>query len=181
VAWNEGGMERISVVGTTGSGKTTLAQQVSQRLNIPHVELDALHWNPNWSESSTEVFRSRTDEALSGDRWVVDGNYSEVRNLIWAKADTLVWLDLAFSITFTRLLRRTVGRLVTKEELWSGNRETLTKALSQDSILLWLFRTYHKRRREYPILLQQPEYAHLKIVHLRSPQAAKIWLQGLGT
>ncbi|MBD2120744.1 AAA family ATPase [Trichocoleus sp. FACHB-262] len=173
-------MQRISVVGTTGSGKTTLARHISQRLNIPHVELDALHWNPNWSESATDVFCSRVAEALSGDRWVVDGNYSEVRNLTWSSADTLVWLDLPFSTTFGRLLRRTVRRVVTQEELWSGNRETLTKALSQDSILLWLFRTYHKRRREYPVLLQQPEYAHLKIIHLRSPQVAQTWLKELG-
>nr|WP_290225537.1 hypothetical protein [Trichocoleus desertorum] len=69
--------------------------------------------------------------------------------------------------------------MATQEELWSGNRETLTKALSQDSILLWLFRTYHKHRREYPILLQRPEYAHLKIIRLRSPQAAQTWLKGL--
>jgi len=172
-------MERIAVVGTTGSGKTTLARQISQCLNISHVELDALHWNPNWSESSADVFCSRVTQTLSGDRWVVDGNYSEVRHLIWSRADTLIWLDLPFTITFGRLLRRTIQRVVTQEELWSGNRETLTKALSQDSILLWLFRTFHKRRREYPLLLKQPEYAHLKIIHLRSPQAAHIWLQGL--
>jgi adenylate kinase family enzyme len=172
-------MERIVVIGTTGSGKTTLAQQISSQLNIPHIELDALYWNPNWSESTTEVFYSRVNKALSGDRWVVDGNYSKVRNLIWSKADTLVWLDLPLFTTFRRLLRRTVQRVVTQEELWSGNRETLQQTLSQDSILLWLFLTYHKHRCEYPLLLKQAEYAHLKIIHLRSPQAAHIWLQGL--
>nr|WP_290225542.1 hypothetical protein [Trichocoleus desertorum] len=90
-------MERIVVVGTTGSRKTTLARHISQRLSMPHIELDALHWEPNWLESPKDVFYSRVNQALSGDRWVVDGNYSKVRDLLWSKADTLVSVDRKFS------------------------------------------------------------------------------------
>ena len=89
--------QRISIVGTTGSGKTTLARQVSQRLQIPHIEeLDELHWEPNWIEASTQVFSDRVSEALKGDRWVVDGNYSKIRDVIWSQADTVVFLDYPF-------------------------------------------------------------------------------------
>jgi adenylate kinase family enzyme len=171
--------QRISVVGTTGSGKTTLARQISQRLAIPHVELDALHWQPNWTEVSLDIFRDRTEQALSSNRWVVDGNYSKVRDIIWSRADTVVWLDYTLPVIMTRLLRRTFRRVVLQEELWSGNRETLQLALSRDSILLWALRTYKKRRREYPILFEQPDYAHLKVVHLRSPKTTNAWLSSL--
>jgi adenylate kinase family enzyme len=74
--------QRISVVGTTGSGKTTLARQVAQHFQIPHIELDALHWEPSWTAALPQVLRNRVTEALSGERWVVDGNYSAVRDIV---------------------------------------------------------------------------------------------------
>ncbi|WP_315788208.1 AAA family ATPase [Fischerella sp. JS2] len=172
-------MQRICVVGTTGSGKTTLARQIQQRLNIPHVELDYLHWEPNWTEVADDIFQQRVSQALSGDSWVVDGNYSKVREIIWRKADTIVWLDYAFVLTMSRLLKRTFWRVVTQQPVCNGNRETWKTTFSRDSILLWGLNTYHKRRKEYPILFSQPEYAHLQVVHLRSPQAAQDWLFSL--
>lgn len=172
--------QRISVVGTSGSGKTTLACQISQRLTIPHVELDALHWKPNWTEVPTAAFRERVAQVLIDNKWVVDGNYSQVRDIVWSRADTVVWLDYSLSVIMGRLLWRTFRRSVMQEELWNGNRETLQKALfSRDSILLWALQTYRQRRREYPVLLNQPEYSHLLVVHLRSPQATRNWLSSL--
>ena len=128
---------RISVVGTSGSGKTTLARQISQRLAIPHVELDALHHEPDWQEAPIDVFRKRVEQSLSSDSWVVDGNYSKVRDIVWSRADTVVWLDYSLPVIMTRLLRRTWRRVVAQEELWSGNRETWRQTFSRDSILLW--------------------------------------------
>jgi len=172
--------QRISVVGTTGSGKTTLARQVSQCLQIPHVELDALHWEPNWTAAPNQVFRKRVAEALRGECWVVDGNYSRVRDLVWSRADTVVFLDYSFWVVTGRLLWRTLWRSLRQEELWNGNRESLRKSLfSQDSIVLWMLKTYHRKRREYPILLQQPEYSHLTIVHLQSPRTTNEWVLSL--
>jgi adenylate kinase family enzyme len=169
--------QRISVIGTSGSGKTTFAKQISQHLAIPHIELDALYWEPNWVEAPDYIFRERVLNALSSDSWVVDGNYSPVRDIVWAKADTIVWLDYSLLIIMTRLLWRTFERGLTQQELWSGNKETLQKAfLSRDSILLWALQTYSRRRKEYPILFAQPEYSHLKFVQLRSPKAANDWL-----
>ncbi len=170
---------RISVVGTSGSGKTTLARQISQRLAIPHIELDALYWEPNWTETPTTIFRERVAQALTDDSWIVDGNYSPVRDIVWGKADTVVWLDYSLAVIMGRLVRRSFRRVVMQEELWSGNRETWRITFSRDSILLWALQTYRKRRKEYPILFDRPEYSHLKIVHLRSPQATQNWLSNL--
>ncbi|MCY7320602.1 MAG: adenylate kinase [Phormidesmis sp. CAN_BIN36] len=169
---------RIAIVGTSGSGKTTLARQISQRLAIPHVELDALHWEPNWTEAPIDVFRSRVEKALSGDAWVVDGNYSKIRPVVWSRADTIVWLDYPFSVVMRRILQRTIRRVVLQEDCCNGNRETFQKAfLSRDSIIVWVVKTYQKNRRQYSTLFQQPEFAHLKKVRLTSSKMVQRWLE----
>lgn len=173
-------MRRIHVVGTTGSGKTTMAHRISERLGVPHVELDAIHWGPYWTAASPEEFLQHTGEALQGDEWVADGNYSKVRELIWSRADTIVWLDYPFPLVFGRLANRTLRRIARNEVLWNGNRESLRNSIfSMDSIIVWQLRTHWRRKREYPLLLARPENAHLNVIRLRSPAQAKAWLAGL--
>lgn len=172
--------QRVAVVGTTGSGKTTLARQISTIRGIPHIELDALHWGPDWTPTPIGLFRDRTAQALSEEFWVVDGNYSKVRDIVWGRADAVVWMDFSLPVIMGRLIWRTFSRIFTREELWSGNRERLWDQLfTSDSLFLYAFRTYRRRRREYAQLLGQPEHAHLTTVHLPSPHAARQWLAGL--
>ncbi|HEY0757463.1 MAG TPA: hypothetical protein VGD98_26160 [Ktedonobacteraceae bacterium] len=170
-------MRRIVVVGTSGAGKTTLARQLGELLGIPAIELDALHWDPDWQPALLPVLRERVAGALRGDGWVVDGNYSKLRDLTWGCADTVVWLDYTLPVIMTRLVQRTFGRVFSGEELWNGNRERLGKALwSKDSILLWALQTYRPNRRKYAEFLAQPEHAHLSIIHHRSPRETRAWL-----
>jgi len=151
--------------------------QLAQRRALPHVELDALHWEPHWTPAATEVFRERVAEALSGDGWVTDGNYHVVRDIVWGRGDTLIWLDYTLPLILWRLLKRGVWRASTGAELWNGNRETFRgQFLSRDSLFLWALKTYHRRRREYPELLAKPEHAHLAVIRLRSPRATRRWL-----
>jgi adenylate kinase family enzyme len=172
--------QRIHVVGTTGSGKTTTASHVAARLEVTHVELDALHWQPNWTEAPLHVFRQRTQEALSGDAWVVDGNYSKVRDIVWARADTIVWLDYPLPLILWQLAVRTFRRVFLREELWNRNRETLRTALfSRDSLFLWALKTYRRRRQEYPRLFNLPQHAHLNLIHLTSPGKTRTWIDNL--
>jgi adenylate kinase family enzyme len=120
-------------------------------------------------------------EAVDGDVWVVDGNYSKSRDIVWPRADTAVWLDFSLWVILWRLLRRTIARTLTQEELWSGNRERVRTAfLSRDSLFVWALQTYRRRRRSYPLLLSRPEHAHLAVVRLRSPRAAAVWVAALG-
>jgi adenylate kinase family enzyme len=174
-------MERIVVVGSTGSGKTTLARALAKRRGVSHVELDALHWDPGWTEAPRDVFRERAASALSPDsRWVVDGNYRVVRDIVWSRADTLVWLDYPLWLVFWRLTRRTLWRGITRAELYNGNRESLwTHLFTRDSLFLWLWKTYGLRRREYPMLLARPEFAHLSVKRFRRPGEARVWLERL--
>ncbi len=171
-------MDRIVVIGTTGSGKSTLAAALAHKLNAKFIELDALHWQPNWTEAPTEVFRERVARAVVGERWVVGGNYSKARDLIWSRADTLVWLDYSFPLVISRLFRRTVKRIVTQEDLWNtGNRETWrVQFFSRDSLFLWAVKTHGKYRNSIEAVLKQPEYAHLHLIRLTSPRATARWL-----
>jgi adenylate kinase family enzyme len=172
-------LQRIAVVGTSGSGKTTLAGRVAQRLGIAHVELDSLYWGPDWTPTPRDLFRERVARALSGETWTTDGNYGSARDIIWQRADTIVWLDYSLPVVMGRVTRRTIRRSLLREELWSGNREGLRKALlSRDSIVWWALTSYRRRKREYPLLLSQPEYAHLRVVRLTTPPAAEAWLNG---
>jgi adenylate kinase family enzyme len=169
--------QRIAVIGTACSGKTTLAAHLAQKLGVRHIELDALNWQPNWTQTPTDVFRARVADALNTDTWVVDGNYCKVRDIVWTRADTIIWLDYPLPVILVRLFRRTVRRVVTREELWNGNRETLRGTLlSRDSLLLWALKTYRRRRRETPMWLARPEHQHLMLIHLTSPRAADRWL-----
>lgn len=177
---SECGLRRIVVVGTAGSGKTTHAKRIAEILGLPHVELDALEWGPNWTKASYEAFRQLVAEALKGPEWVTDGNYSKVRDLVWGQADTLVWLDYSLPVILARIIPRTLRRSLTQEKLWNENRETLRKSVfSRDSIILFAIRSYRRKRQSYPVALAQPEYAHLAVVHLRSPRAARRWLKCL--
>jgi adenylate kinase family enzyme len=180
VQYNVTRWQRVVVVGTTGCGKTTLARQLSLLLGIPHVELDAIHWGPGWTPAPLEVFRARTAQVLSGSRWVADGNYGKVQDIVWGRAEVVVWLDYDLPVLMGRLLWRTLRRIVTGEELWSGNRESIRdQFFTGDSLLLYALRSYRRRRREYPQFFAQPCYAHLSVVRLRSPRATRHWLRHL--
>ena len=173
-------VQRIVVVGTTGSGKTTLAGQLSERLGLPHVELDALNWGPNWTQRPHEEFRALVAEATRGDAWVVCGNYSRTRDMLWPRADTVIWLDYPLPLVLWRLWWRTLKRFASQEVLWNGNRERLWEHFfTRKSLFLWALQTYGRRRREYPMLFSQPQNAHLNVVHFHSPRQTEKWFSQL--
>ena len=167
-------MRRVNVVGTSATGKSTMATALAERLGVPCIELDALHWGPNWTEAPDAVFRERVAAAIAGDGWVVDGNYARAGPRL-GRPDTVVWLDYPFRTVLGRYLRRTARRIARREELWAGNRERLqTQLFSRDSLLLWILTTYRVRRREYPE--QLAAHPQLTAVRLRSPREARRWL-----
>ncbi len=172
-------MQRIVVIGTSGSGKTTVAALIAEKLGLPHVELDSIHWAPNWTEIPDTEFREKVAEITKGDHWVADGNYRAVRDILWSRADTLVWLNLPFRVVFYRILRRTITRFISGKELWNGNKERWDSLIGPDSMPWWVIKTYWKRKKEFPELFAQPEYSHLSVVQLRTTAEVDAWLGNL--
>ena len=172
-------MRRINVVGTSCSGKTTLARELARRLDMPHVELDALFWGPNWTPVPTTAFRSRLTSALATDRWVADGGYAPVRDITWGRADTIVWLDYPLRTVLARWARRTLTRIRTREEFWpgSGNRESIAKAVRRDALIWWILGTHHRRQRSFGAAMRTRDDLHW--VRLRSPAQAQRWLASI--
>jgi adenylate kinase family enzyme len=169
-------MRRINVVGTSCSGKTTLARELARRLDVPHVELDALFWGPNWTPVPTDDFRSRLASALEQDRWVADGGYATVRDITWGRVDTVIWLDYPMRTVLARWARRTVARIRSREEFWpgTGNRESIRKALRRDGLIWWILGTHHRRRRSFGAAMRSR--SDLRWIRLSSPAAADRWL-----
>ena len=174
-------LDRVVVVGTSCSGKTTFARHLSKLLQARHIELDAIHWKADWEPRAPAELLRLVEEAVSDERWIVDGNYSAVREVIWSRATAVAWLNYPFWRVFSRALWRTVRRASTREELYSGNRETFRKAfLSRDSILLWIVTSHWRQKREYRRLEETRCYPRVKFFEFRRPVQATLFLSQLG-
>jgi len=154
---------------------------LGQRLDVPHVELDALHWDSGWTPVAPDVFRSRVETAITAaaDGWVSDGNYTKVLDVLWSRADTLVWLDYSLLLVLWRVTRRTARRIASREVLWNGNRETLRGLLfEKDSLILWVLKSHIPRRRRVLKLIAEPRYSHLTVHRFHTPAETNRWLTG---
>jgi adenylate kinase family enzyme len=169
-------IRRVSVVGSSGSGKTTFAAALAERLGVPHVELDAIYWGPNWTLTPVEPLMAALQEIAATDAWVCDGNYG-ARSPLIERADTVVWLDLPLRTCLARILRRTDRRIRTNERLWSDNRESWREVLiGREALVPYLISHFRERRRRYAALFGAPDSANLRVVRLRSAAEAATWL-----
>ena len=176
-------MQRVSVVGTSGSGKSTLGAALAKRLGTEFLELDSVFHQPGWVPLPEEEFRRRVGDAVAAERWVVDGNYSsKVRDLIWGRADTVVWLDLPKRIVMRRIIWRSVQRAARRTELWNGNREHWRNLFSLDkeeSIITWAWQTHGANRVKYAAAMADQANAELHFVRLKNPAEVRRFLRSV--
>ena len=171
-------MLRVVVFGQSGSGKTTVARAIAGALGVAHIELDALFHKPNWQPSTPEEFRAKVTAELDAhpEGWVVDGNYRFVRELTLPRADTIVRLRLPFRVVYTRLAKRTLRRMWTREELWGTNRESFRLSfMSRDSILLWGISHWSAHTRNLDAALREIPHT-ARVIELRSGREVEEFL-----
>ena len=169
---------RILVVGTSGAGKSRLAGQLAAALGVPHVELDALYWGPDWTPRPRADFEAALRTATAAPAWVIDGNHGSARDLLWPHATHMVWLDYSRATVMARVLRRTLRRVLLRQPLWAGNRESLRRTLfTRGSILRWSWDTFEKNRRAYTGLRDGNVYPQLQWPEFRRPAEAQAWLR----
>ena len=175
-------MKRIIVIGSAGAGKTTLSKALSARLGIPHTELDSLYHQPGWQPLPGDVFVARILKLSEASEWIFCGNYyTRLGQDVWPRADTIIWCNYSFLRVLSRLLRRTIQRGVSKEELWNGNQESLwTSFFTKDSIILWMLKSWKKQNIRYGQLYAQPEkLSGVTLVRLKTPRATRAFLASL--
>ncbi len=169
---------RIVIAGVSGNGKTTLGRRLALKLGVPFTELDALMHQPGWVPAETETFRLEVEAVMdASDGWVLDGMYQQqLGDLVLRRADTLIWLDQPLPLVLGRLVRRVVTDIVTKRDLFNGNRQTWRFAFfTRDSLIGFAIKSHFKRRREWPAAIGAPP--NLEIVRLRSPREVERWLE----
>ena len=175
---------RINVIGTSGSGKTSFSRRLAELLAIAHIEMDAVFWGPNWNQPSDDEFFAKLRNALeANENWVLDGNYTRTTPIKWTHADCVVWLDLPFLQTVFRVLKRSVVRSFSGDEIWAGtgNRESLWKCFfSRDSVLLWSIQTHASNRVTFQSMMTDPQYEHIEFIRIRSSRVAREFLTKLG-
>jgi adenylate kinase family enzyme len=175
-------VRRVSVVGSPGSGKSTLAAALAERLGVAHVELDGLFHQPGWAPAPTEQFQADVADAIAGDGWVTDGNYSVVQATIWQHADTVIWYDLPRWQIMRQIVWRTVHRAARRVELWNGNRERWANLFSRDpanSIIVWAWQQYPNYRSRYAAAMVDPRWERIRFIRVRSPTQAQQLLDRL--
>ena len=176
-------MKKINVIGTSGSGKSTFSRALAKALGIEYIEMDAVFWRPDWQEPEDADFFSDLKNAISGDAWVLDGNYSRTREIKWEAVDTVIWLDYSFFRTFYRIVSRSVKRAMDKKELWpgTGNTESFYKAfLTKDSIILWMLKNYGKTRRKCTKIMNSQEWSHIRFIRLTTPKQTERFIENAG-
>jgi len=173
---------RFAVVGNAGAGKSTMAAALAERLGVPHIELDAIFHQPGWTELPVEEFRAKVTAATADEGWVVDGNYTVVRDIVWNRADTIVWLDFSRRVVTTRIVRRSFTRVVLRRDLWNGNRERWRNLLSMDpeqSIIRWSWTRHAEYHARFRDASADPTWTHLTFVRLRSPREAAAFVRAI--
>jgi adenylate kinase family enzyme len=164
-------------------GKSTLTSSLARELGCPFLELDSVFHQADWVPLDVALFRARVADFAAGERWVIDGNYSKVRDIVWARADTVVWLDLPRRVVMRRLVWRTLRRVAGRAELWNGNRERWHNVFTWDrneSVISWGWHSYGSNRVRYASAMADPALGHVLFVRLTSAGAVRRFLRGTG-
>jgi adenylate kinase family enzyme len=168
-------VHRVLVAGITGSGKTTFARELAVRAGLPFHEMDALYHGPGWVP--LESFVDDVERISREDSWVFDSHgYEQVRDLVWSRADTVVWLSYPRVVVMSRVLRRSFGRAWKGDEIFNGNTETFSDWLDPEHPVQWAWTKYGARRDDIRARFADPDYAHLRKVRLTGPYDARRWL-----
>ena len=171
-------LSRVIVIGTSCCGKTTFASRLSNLLGHPHIEMDVLHWMANWVERPLEEFASKMETAVAGDKWVVDGNYTRIREITttWPRATAVVWLNYNFLTVMSRALKRKVPT----HPYWRGAFRKSGALLRGLSVVTWncvvVLRTYRRRKLQYAAMRDSGQYPSLEWIEFRRPAEAERFL-----
>ena len=169
--------DRILVYGVTGSGKTALAERISAATGIPWHSVDDLTWQPGWVAVSDDEQRRRVQAICAEERWVLDTAYGAWLDIPLASVELIVALDYPRWLSLSRLIRRSIARAIDGRPICNGNSESFRHLFSRDSIVVWHFKSFSRKRRRMREWEADPNAP--VVVRLTSPRQAARWLAAL--
>lgn len=167
-------MKRIMIIGSGGAGKSTLARQLGERLQLDVYHLDALMWKPGWVMATREERISIQQQLVKKDEWIIDGNFGNTLDLRLHAADTVILIDLPRIVCIYRVLKRVARyRGTTRPDMGASCEEKLDFAF-----LKWVWNFPNIQRLQ---LLQQIEQhpTKLNLIHLKSSRAVRTFYNSL--
>lgn len=171
-------MKKIIITGAAGTGKSTLAQRLAQKLHYPVIEFDDLYWRPGWTTLSLAEFAQRASEATAAERWIVTDPYALQRETVWARADAVIWIDLGFWQILRRIVRRSATRIRDKSPVCNGNIESWGRLFSMQGLPVWLVKFFLKKRFIYAKIFAKnrnsPQTAYIR---LRTPDEIERFIE----
>jgi adenylate kinase family enzyme len=175
---------RVAVVGTSGSGKSTFAAALAKARVVPFIELDLINWRPGWQDRSRlepEAFKADVAAALAQPAWVLAGNYSLVRDAVWAAATHVVWLDLPRPLVMAQVIRRSFQRAASGADVFPGCKEKWGRMFDPEHPIPWAWSTYHRRKAFYAARMADPAFTHVTGFRITSRAEAKACLANFET
>jgi hypothetical protein len=167
-------MNKLLVIGVSGAGKSTLARRLSEILKLPFFPSDGFYWEADWQIAPSNKVRQRLMDALSHDKWILDGNFDDEHTLVWKQADCIVWLDYSLPTILTQIIARNLRWTLTRQIVWSGNQMSLPRAISG---IRHSIRTYAFKRKKYPLWLSG--LSGIKVCRFRSKMETELWLDAM--
>ena len=165
-------LKKVLVIGCSGVGKSTFAKCLSQQTGLPYVATDPFYWEADWQLATTENVVKRVEQVTLQDAWILDGNFDAQRDLVWQRADTIIWLDYPLSQVAFQVTKRNLGLWLNQKSTWSGNRMTWARAWSG---IRHALKSHSLKRENYPLLLN--DVSHLQVFHFKRSEEATNWLK----
>jgi len=169
-------MKRVFIVGSGGSGKTTLGNTIASHIGCDATQLDALFWQDDWIPSPIEDFKQRVVESTSGETWVLDGNYrNTVFDDVFDRADTFIWLNLPKWTILWRCLKRDILKKISREKYFGKNcPPTLSGSIK---LLVFVYRTHEERNASLKLKATEARSKNKEVVVLNKPKEVQEFIE----
>jgi hypothetical protein len=168
-------MDRVAVIGTAGAGKSHLATRIAQLIGAPSIDRDSL-LGPG---QNTPEHRSAVERAVSQSRWVFDGTPFYVEDLVYPRADVVVFLDYSRRVCVWRAFRRSLRVEITRHADGPHKPVGLRGWLDPAHPIRWAWSSQPARHRKLARLADDPDLGDATWISLRTPRATEAWLRAL--
>lgn len=163
-------LERISIVGAPGTGKTTLSYKLNEILNLPVFHIDSIHYLPNWILRDEKERDSIILEEIKKEKWIIDGTYIKTLEERVKNSNIVIFLDYPTITSLISVFKRLATNLGKEKPDMPGCKEKF------DMSFIFYVAGYNKNRRKY-ITEILDKYNNVKV--FKNRKELSLWLESL--